>query len=1080
MRILVSIIVFNIVSLAAFSQEYDFSFRPVIKNAGSLSNGLVTNDGKMILTGYFNQYNDTKLYSLVRLNADGTVDETFNPAGTGPTIGVDGSGADVSDLVLLPDNKIMIVGQFNYYNGVEMNRLARLNSDGTLDESFASPPRSDVGGTANEVTVQPDGKILATSYEEIESEIVMTIVRYNTDGSIDNTFVGKYIDGTIFDIKVQPGGKILVGGLISSYGESEVAHIFRLNTDGTLDDTFEIGTGADDLVIDIAIRSDEKIIVAGWFASFNGFAKPGVVLLDSDGTVDESFTAEAEHIRSVIPEASGSMIVLESYLNTTIKRLDSDGSIEASIAADGNSAASSFLALNNGQFMTIGGHFEGTSNLTRFNEDLTVDHAFDSGVGPLSEPWMIHKVLPLPGGKIAITGYFSYYNGENKNGIVKLNADLTLDETFDIGTGFNDLNIITPTVQSDGKLIVQTEATEFNGTSLSSSVIRLNHDGSMDNSFLVDERVIPTYRLTVGKDDKLYSWAGRFRNLLFNGSVQYIIRLNADGTTDMTFTPEFDNHVLIALPLDNGKIMASGRFTTINGTPVPSTVRLNENGTLDASFVHPIDFESSTIDDIFKGEDGKLLICGTIFINGSGDPYSCVRLLENGDIDPEYVLTQNSSSLVFDGVLLNDNTLLASNLFEVKRFSKDGDLSKTSSIQFGSTDLDFAQSDATTVFVWQLVNPVTYYYEHDNIPVWIAKLKIAPLSDLAAPSYLEALVTTNENILLLWSESPNAVSYHIERSDGTGFVEIAERTFNVYFDEDAEAGVTYQYRVRARGLGGYSEYSNIDEATLALSPPTAPTFLTATVNDNGNIELNWNPANGNVTNYEIEMTTTSDFTKVGESVTTNLTLEGLDKNITYKFRVRAVGPGGESDYSNETEAFIEGDVPVTPAPATPTLLSAEPNSDTSIELNWSHSSQNITNFEIEMATTSDFAKVGEPTTTSFIAEDLAPNTSYRFRVRAVGPGGVSEYSNEASVQTPQTVVGLADEDRSVSVYPNPATDVVYVSGASEAVFIDAIGRTISSHAGEKISININNINPGVYFVRTKSVDGSSVHRVVKF
>ena len=242
-------------------------------------------NGKVLVGGYFYEYNGTSREHIARLNADGTLDNTF-AVGTGFNGGVQA-------LVLQPDGKVLVVGSFYTYNGTARERIARLNADGTLDNTFAVG--TGLNGAVNTLALQPDGKVLVAgnfaSYNGTASE---RIVRLNANGTLDNTFaVGTGFNGGVQALVLQPDGKVLVGGGFSTYNGTSRNNIARLNANGTLDNTFAVGTGLDDLVYSLAVQPDGKVLVGGSFASYNSdaAAPDGLLRLTTTGTLDNTFNS---------------------------------------------------------------------------------------------------------------------------------------------------------------------------------------------------------------------------------------------------------------------------------------------------------------------------------------------------------------------------------------------------------------------------------------------------------------------------------------------------------------------------------------------------------------------------------------------------------------------------------------------------------------------------------------------------------------------------------------------------------------------------------------------------------------------
>jgi len=257
---------------------------------GTGFNGLVhsiqlQSDEKIIVGGTFTSYSGVTSNRIIRLNTDGSIDNTFN-IGTG-------FGGTVYVTKIQSDGKIIVGGSFALYSGVTSNRIIRLNTDGSIDNTFSvGTGFGDVSPWTYSFDVQSDGKIIVggdfTSYSGVS---LNRIVRLNTDGSIDNTFsIGTGFDNLVYVTKIQSDGKTLVGGNFTSYSGVTSNRIIRLNTDGSIDNTFNIGTGVDDSIYDIVIQSDGKIMLGGEFISYNGTTSNYIIRLNTNGSIDNTFS----------------------------------------------------------------------------------------------------------------------------------------------------------------------------------------------------------------------------------------------------------------------------------------------------------------------------------------------------------------------------------------------------------------------------------------------------------------------------------------------------------------------------------------------------------------------------------------------------------------------------------------------------------------------------------------------------------------------------------------------------------------------------------------------------------------------
>lgn len=580
------------------------------------------------------------------LAQSGTIDATFNPTDIGFGFG-NGPNANVISSCIQSDGKIIIGGSFTRYNGISRNRIARINPDGNIDESFN--PGTGANGGVESISVHNDGKIIvAGGFTEFNGVPRNSIARLNVDGSLDESFdTGIGANNTIEGIYLQNDGKIIIVGYFTSYNGVTRNHIARLNTDGSLDESFDPGTGANSVIGSVSIQSDGKIIIGGYFTSYNGISRNRIARLNADGSLDESFnpgTGANNGINSIAIQSDGKIIIggyFTSYNGTSrnrIARLNTDGSLDESFnpgtGANGTVTATSIQS--DGKII-IGGLFTAVNNeskkyIVRLNADGSIDETFNAGGnGPSHYVW---TSAIQNDGKIIIGGNFSTYNLVVKNCLARLNADGTLDTNFIIGTGA-DAEVNTVSIQNDGKIIISGEFTSYNGT-LINRTARLNTDGTLDESFDPGEGVNgKIYSTSIQGDGKIVI-GGEFID--FNGTPRNnIARLNTDGSLDNTFNPGTGaNDRVAAIAIQNdGKIIIGGYFTEYDGISKNYVARLNQDGTLDETFNNGLGADG-WIKAISIQSDGKIIIAGSFLQFNETTRNYIARLNTDGTLDESF------------------------------------------------------------------------------------------------------------------------------------------------------------------------------------------------------------------------------------------------------------------------------------------------------------------------------------------------------------------------------------------------------------------------------------------------------------
>lgn len=465
--------------------------------------------------------------------------------------------------------------------GPQTNTVVAIMDDetpGSVD--FAFSPGLGADGPVHAVAVQPDRKVLiGGQFASVDGVVLARVARLHEDGYLDSFFnPGAGADATVYALAVQPDGRILVGGAFRNLGGQPMNRYGRLNADGSVDDTFAVGFGADGIVRAIAVGPDGKILLAGDFGSVDGISRPGVARLDNAGNIDASFDPS--------PGAAGGV-------NTVA--IQTDGKV------------------------IIGGNFTSAAGanypyLARLNADGTADRTFASGTGPDAE---VYSVAVATDGRIVVGGAFTRFNGVDRYGIARLNADGSLDPTFDPGAGA-DNTVRALAVQSDNKIVFAGAFTNFAGIPMN-RFARLNPNGTLDSGFdihagannLVRALALqPNSAFVIGGDFTTVNGLDRRGVARIHGDEKFVLssiqfsaanyRVSESGG-EATITVERSGAITTA---------AAATFLTANGTATAGLDYQATNGTVQfAANQTTASFKVKILDDtLAEGDETVLLL----------------------------------------------------------------------------------------------------------------------------------------------------------------------------------------------------------------------------------------------------------------------------------------------------------------------------------------------------------------------------------------------------------------------------------------------------------------------------------------
>ena len=287
-------------------------------------------DGRIVMGGVFTQVESLPRARIARLNANGTVDSTFNP----------GTNDSVRAIVFQADGRMMIGGWFSQVGGQGHASLARFNADGSLDSSYHGATNGQVWS----LCVQRDGKILVGgNFGDFGNQLGDSprIGRLNANGSVDTSF-RPHVDDTslffeyVFAIAQQSDNKIMIGGEFDSVNFYPHNWCARLYPDGSSDENFN--PGANNTVRALA-QQGNQIVAGGSFTQLGGQTRNRMGRLNGDGALDPNFNPNADgDVNAILVEPDGKLVVAGAFTNlggngcSRIGRLNSNGTFQGTFA----------------------------------------------------------------------------------------------------------------------------------------------------------------------------------------------------------------------------------------------------------------------------------------------------------------------------------------------------------------------------------------------------------------------------------------------------------------------------------------------------------------------------------------------------------------------------------------------------------------------------------------------------------------------------------------------------------------------------------------------------------------------------
>jgi uncharacterized delta-60 repeat protein len=907
-----------------------------------------------------------------------------------------------------------------------------------FDESFK--PNINSAGIITTMKIQPnDGKMIVVGrFLNINGLPANNIARFNPDGSLDTEFMAKVGNGanaSIKSLEIQKNGGILLGGDFAFFNNVLVNRFVRLKPDGTIDLEFsnKIGSAANFAVNVIIEQANLDILIAGRFTTFNDLPTNLIVRLKPDGSLDNDFLAKSTNGIRANQQIFSAILVdnkiiiggsFTRFIKENVRRLtclNFDGSMDEAFNAKlGAACNDNVFTLTHqpiGNMILVGGVF------TRFNNRnanrtfrLFIDGSRDNSFAPPNAA-SIQTIAVTADNKIIIGGVIGSSSTQYAKQIAFLNSDGTLPADFNtnLGTGADDrINIIK--IDKDNNIWIGGDYETFNGQTI--SLVKLKPDGLIDNTY---PTIVLIRRMSI---DSLIE---QNNQILIAGEpgrvdgkpVTRIFRINQDGTLDESFVNNigigpngFVNKLYL---LQNGNILALGEFSLYNGQPANHLVCLLPDGTLNTEFMNNIGTATNGdgLTAIAQQVNGKILIGGN-FSEFNGLPYNnIISLNPDGTIDQNFVIGSGFNDEIRTIQLLSDGGIIIGGEFtEYNGTIANRIIRLTSS---GSINSNFITLGA------------------DNFIV-------------------QGIVQANDKIILggVFGSFNGVEKFRLARINSGGAL---DNSFQFSLIPNTIDGIN---NFNLQSIGGEQK---ILMAGAFTSFSGASRFLVR-LNENGTLDESFNLAGA-------------------------INLESLVFAYVLK----------------NNNIIIAGDFPtsiirlLTPAPPnTPSNLQASTTFGNQIDLTWTSDNTN-TFYQLQRSNNANSGFVTitttEPGQKQYTDTEVDINKQYYYRVRAISVGNASVYSNVVGIIISPLITGDNSQDltQKLKVYPNPSLKEVSLD-FSEILpnFTQDLKIELYTQQGQlwqnikpsadfapiKI-INLTNLPAGVYWLKISS----STHQIIK-
>lgn len=906
-------------------------------------------------------------------------------------------------------------------------------------------------------------------------------------GSNDASFdPGTGANSTVNAIKVLSTGKILIGGSFGLYNGQSRMRIARVNTDGSDDVTFNAGgsgfntAGSINALLELP---DGDIMAAGTFTTYNGSSARRVTRLNPDGSYDSGFQTNINGpVHTIYRLASGNYMV-------------------------------------GGQFTTVAG--VSRPRIARLTTTGGNDATFTPGTGPNLYPYAFAE---QPDGKIIVGGNFTTYNGSAYNRIVRVTSTGSVDATFNPGTGAVYTPSATTTVirsvvlLSNGQVVVGGLFNTFNGVS-KGGIIRLNSDGSVDNTFNAGGTGA-NYTITsiLLLPDGKFIITGAFTS--YNGvSVNRIARLNSDGTLDTSFNPGAgaDNYTYSADVQADGNILLGGNFLNYASVARTRLARINACPSVSLSLTGQTNVTcngqangSATVSasggSSFTYTWTPSAQTTSVATGLSAGTYTCLAANQCGNTNSITItITEPSPMVITTGG--TSTTCIGAN-FGLSASASGGNGPYSYTWQPGNLTGANATVNPATTTVYTVT--ATDASNCTATALQTASVVSCPGPVLTGTSCGASLTSLDQ--VLNFTSISGATNYRLEITNNQQpFSTVNVRGNNLtYFKMSWISGIqynrTYNVRISAYAGGAWQPYGNTCTVTTPSTISTAQ-FVPASCNTTLTAldqQLDFNLVLG-ATNYRMEIISAAQsFTNV--NVRNNTVsyfkmswVSGIQYNRTYSVRISAYVNGAWQPYGTACNITTPASIPTTQLSSTVCNTSVAARSTvftfnpvigaTNYKLEIINAGQplNVTNFRNSTNTNFALSYVSGTTVGTTYNIRVAANVGGVWaaygpmcQVTALSAKGDADFANSEYYRLNQGETFDNETDFKLAVYPNPTRGNLNIEIDQDAVveITNVIGQKII-HQDIKSGVNpvdLAEYGTGIYFV---TIQAGTIKKTVK-